>query len=223
MVFDGNSETQLWNSFFRLCFVLGRRGGNAKGNENKEYQEDRACTWVPARPPVLGFWLCSWLFWSRNLNSDQQTCCVKFDQLSGVASHVSNQWHHLMPLKVLAAFPIVSEHPLNSWWCWTVPDAKPMREESFRITPFCVRWESHLPHWFRGTICSSWEKMAPHLHPGDDHWEDFWDWWFHMLLRKGWTARADIIGPWICCHYTLHIIKRYSWTYHPTENWKHQW
>lgn len=57
------------------------------------------------------FCLNFWLFRSRSLNSGPQIDCVKFDQASGVAPHISHQWHWLMPLKVQAAFPVIAKHP----------------------------------------------------------------------------------------------------------------
>ena len=92
----------------RLCFVVGRRGGNAKGKNNARGIKD-------AREFPLGhqlsFCLHFWLFWSRNRNSDQQIHCVMFDPRSAVAPRVSNQWRWLRPLKVLAAFPIACKKP----------------------------------------------------------------------------------------------------------------
>ena len=143
--------------------------------------------------PICCSCLCFWLLWSRNLNNDQRTSCVKFAD-SRVASRVFYPWHWLKPLKVLVTFFIVSWKPWNSWWFWDVPDAKLWMEGSFRIVSVCVLRSdaergSHLPQWFRGTVCSSGEKVVPPTPP----WR--------------WPVRQDVC----------------SWIHNPTEKWKYYW
>ena len=86
--------------------MVGRRGGSSKGEKEKQPQGGKDAREFPLGHQ-LSFYLDFWLFWSRNRNGDQQIHCVMFDPRSAVAPRISNQWHWLRLLKVLAAFPIV--------------------------------------------------------------------------------------------------------------------
>lgn len=91
----------------RLRLVVGRRGGSSKGKRKTTPGDEdaRECPLGHQLSSCLGFWL----LWSRNRNSDQQIHRVMFDPRSAVAPRISNQWHWLRPLKVLAAFATVRE------------------------------------------------------------------------------------------------------------------